>query len=65
MSEDNDKIIRGVYYDRDSGFGSINQNQHPNFAEANWQDKSKGFRLIYRLGIDPEYQNNGLHNNEE
>jgi len=42
------------------GFGSINQNQHPNFAEANWQDKSKGFRLIYRLGIDPEYQNNGL-----
>lgn len=42
------------------GIGSINQNQHPNFAEANWQDKSDGFRLIYRLGIDPEYQNNGL-----
>jgi len=40
--------------------GSINKNQHPNFAEANWKDKSDTFRLIYRLGVDPEYQNKGL-----
>lgn len=42
------------------GIGSINQLQHPKFAEADWTDKSDGFRLIYRLGISPEYQNQGL-----
>lgn len=42
------------------GIGSMNQLQHPKFAEANWDDKSDGFRLIYRLGINPEYQNQGL-----
>jgi len=42
------------------GIGSINQLQHPKFAEADWLDKSDDFRLIYRLGISPEYQNLGL-----
>ncbi len=51
MLNDNRQII---------GIGSINQNQHPKFAEADWSDKTDGFRLIYRLGIDPEFQNQGL-----
>lgn len=51
MLDDNGRII---------GIGSINKNQHLKFAEANWADKSDGYLLIYRLGIDPDYQNQGL-----
>lgn len=42
------------------GIGAINQLQHPKFAEADWSDKSEDFRLIYRLGISPAFQNQGL-----
>ena len=42
------------------GIGSVNNVQHQTFAEANWTDKSNNFFLIYRLGIDPDYQNQGL-----
>ncbi len=51
MLNENNKLI---------GFGSINKIQHLTFAEANWNDKSDNFKLIYRLGVDPDYQNQGL-----
>lgn len=51
MLDENNKLI---------GYGSINKIQHQTFSEANWIDKSDNFRLIYRLGIDPDYQNQGL-----
>ena len=42
------------------GFVAINKSKNPDFFRGNFQDQSDNFRVISRLGIDPDYQSQGF-----